>query len=96
MRDFFGNAVNFIFVLIGILIFVGIFVRIFGNLYSKTKTLSAVVVGKDAYDRTLYSKSRAPEIKREYTVAFKIKNQKRYLSFRKFHMIRTLLIKREF
>ena len=75
MRDFFGNAVNFIFVFIGALIFGAIFVRMFLNLYSKAKTVSAVVAGKEAYDRTLYSKSRAVEIKHEYTVAFKIKKR---------------------
>lgn len=48
------NIVNFIFALVGIIIVVGISIKIIKNIFSKEKTVKATVVDKQCYDKQIY------------------------------------------
>lgn len=73
-----GSIFNYIFGLLGIIIITGITVRIMYNYLSKEKQENAVVMNRQSYDRTIYRKSQAPYIKKEYVITFQCKNKKRH------------------
>lgn len=78
MADLFGNIINFLFVLIGIAIMVGVIARICSNYFSKEKEVKATVVNKQSYDKQIYRKSQAPFTKKEYVITFQCGNKKRH------------------
>ena len=78
MTDLFGNMINFIFVLVGFVIIVGLIVRICSNYLYKEKEVQATVINKQSYDRQVYRKSQAPFTKKEYIITFQCENKKRY------------------
>ena len=51
MGNNFANIVNFIFALIGAIIVIGIIIRVIINLLSKEKSIKAIVVDKQCYDK---------------------------------------------
>lgn len=79
MANLFGNIVNFIFVLIGIVIIIGVIAKICFNYFSKEKEVRATVINKQSYDKQIYRKSQAPFTKKEYVITFQCRNKKRYI-----------------
>ena len=80
MGNNFGNIVNFIFALIGVIIVIGILIRVIINLFSKEKSIKAIVVDKQSYDKQIYRKSQAPFIRKEYVITFLCGNKKKYFN----------------
>ena len=80
MGNNFGNIVNFIFALIGAIIVIGIIIRVIINLFSKEKSIKAIVVDKQCYDKQIYRKSQAPFMRKEYVITFLCGNKKRYFN----------------
>ena len=80
MGNNFANIVNFIFALIGAIIVIGIIIRVIINLFSKEKSIKAIVVDKQCYDKQIYRKSQAPFMRKEYVITFLCKNKKRYFN----------------
>ena len=80
MGNNFGNIVNFIFALIGAIIVIGIIIRVIINLFSKEKSIKAIVVDKQSYDKQIYRKSQAPFTVKEYVITFLCGNKKKYFS----------------
>lgn len=80
MENFFANAVNFIFLIIGAIIVIGIITKVVINIFSKEKSIEATVVDKQSYDRRIYKKSRAPVTKKEYVITFLCSNKKKYFN----------------
>lgn len=77
MGTHFGNIVNFIFVLAGAIIVVGISINIIKNIFSKEKTIRATVVDKQCYDKQIYRKAQAPFKNKEYVITFLCENKKK-------------------
>jgi len=75
-----GNIINYVFLLIGIIIVMGIFSRILINSFSKEKSTNAVLVDKQYYEKRIYSKSQAPYTKKEYVLTFLCGNKKKYFN----------------
>ena len=75
MGNNFGNVVNLIFALIGAII-----VKVIINLFSKEKSIKAIVVDKQSYDKQIYRKSQAPFTRKEYVITFLCGNKKRYFN----------------
>ncbi len=65
-----NSILTFVLALIGIVIWVGIMIRVFKNRFSKEKEVDAVVADKQCYDKQVYSKSQAPYTKKEYVITF--------------------------
>ena len=80
MGNNFGNIVNFIFVLIGVITVVGIIIRVIINIFSKEKSIMAKVVDKQSYDKQIYRKSQAPFMRKEYVITFLCGNKKKYFT----------------
>lgn len=78
MASAFGNVINFIFSLMGILIILLIVLRIIVFAFSKEKTVFATIINKQCYDKQIYKKAQAPFSKRIYTMTFLCKNKKMY------------------
>ena len=76
MGNNFGNIVNFIFALIGAIIVVGVII----NIFSKEKSIKAIVVDKQSYDKQIYRKSQAPFTRKEYVITFLCGNKKKYFN----------------
>lgn len=77
MADLFGNIVNLVFVLIGVVIIIGVIARICLNYFSKEREVKATVVNKQSYDKQVYGKSQAPFTKKEYVITFQCEDKKR-------------------
>jgi len=80
MGNNFGNIVNLIFALIGAIIVIGIIIRVIINLFSKEKSIKAIVVDKQSYDKQIYRKSQAPHTRKEYVITFLCGNKKKYFN----------------
>ena len=80
MGNNFGNIVNFIFALIWAIIVIGIIVKVIINLFSKEKSIRAIVVDKQSYDKQIYRKNQAPFPRKEYVITFLCGNKKRYFN----------------
>ena len=80
MEDIFRNIVNFIFTLIGAVIVIGIIIKVIINMYSKEKSIHAVVVDKQSYDKQIYRKSQAPFTRKEYVITFLCGDKKKYFN----------------
>ena len=80
MGNIFGNVVNFIFVVIGAVIVIGIIIRVIINIFSKEKSIKAIVVDKQSYDKQIYRKSQAPFTRKEYVITFLCGNKKKYFN----------------
>lgn len=80
MGNNFGNIVNFIFALIGAIIVIGIIIRVIINLFSKEKSIKAIVVDKQSYDKQIYRKNQASFTQKEYVITFLCGNKKKYFS----------------
>ena len=80
MGNNFGNIVNFIFVLIGVITVVGIIIRVIINIFSKEKSIMAKVVDKQSYDKQIYRKNQAPFMRKEYVITFLCGNKKKYFN----------------
>lgn len=74
------NIVNFIFALVGIIIVVGISIKIIKNIFSKEKTVKATVVDKQCYDKQIYRKNQAPFTRKEYIITFLCGDKKKYFN----------------
>lgn len=62
MGNNFSNIVNFIFALIGAIIVVGISIKVIINIFSKEKSIKAIVVDKQSYDKQILIKEMNAEI----------------------------------
>ncbi len=71
-----ANAVNIIFFIVGLIIFIGIIRRLLVNYFGREKQVKATVVNKQSYERRIYRKSEAPFTKKEYVITFKCNNKK--------------------
>ena len=80
MGTHFGNIVNFIFVLAGAIIVVGISINIIKNIFSKEKTIRATVVDKQCYDKQIYRKNQDPFTRKEYIITFLCGDKKKYFN----------------
>ena len=80
MGNNFSNIVNFIFALIGAIIVVGISIKVIINIFSKEKSIKAIVVDKQSYDKQIYRKSQASFTRKEYVITFLCGNKKKYFS----------------
>ena len=80
MGTHYGNIVNFIFVLAGAIIVVGISIKVIINIFSKEKSIKAIVVDKQCYDKQIYRKSQATFMRKEYVITFLCGNKKRYFN----------------
>ncbi len=69
-----GNTISNIFTCIlaltGILIWIGIMIRVFKDRFSKEKEVDAIIVDKQCYAKRVYSKSQDPYTKKEYVITF--------------------------
>ncbi len=70
MENIISNIFTFILALIGIVIWIGIMIRVFKNRFSKEKEVDAIIVDKQCYEKRVYSKSQAPYTKKEYVITF--------------------------
>jgi len=77
MRNNFGNIVNLIFALVGVIIVVGISIKIIKNIISKEKIIKAIVIDKQSYDKQIYRKNQAPFTRKEYIITFLCGNKKK-------------------
>ena len=68
--NLFSTVINCLFCILALVIFIGIFIRVFKGRVSKTVELPAVVVNKQRYEKEVYSKMAIPKIKRECIVTF--------------------------
>ena len=80
MGNNFGNIVNLIFALIGAIIVIRIIIRVMMNLFSKEKSIKAIVVDKQSYNKQIYRKSQAPFVGKEYVITFLCGNKKKYFN----------------
>ena len=80
MGNNFGNIVNFIFLLVGAIIVVGISINIIKNIFSKEKTIRATVVDKQCYDKQIYRKNQAPFTRKEYIITFLCGDKKKHFN----------------
>lgn len=80
MGNNFGNIVNFIFALIGAIIVIGTIIKVMINLFSKEKSIKAIIVDKQSYDKQIYRKSQAPFTRKEYVITFLCGNKKKYFN----------------
>ena len=80
MGNNFGNIVNFIFALIDAIIVIGIIVKVIINLFSKEKSIKAIVVDKQSYDKQIYRKSQAPFTRKECVKTFLCGNKKKFFN----------------
>jgi len=80
MGNNFGNIVNLIFALIGAIIVFGISIKVIINIFSKEKSIKAIVVDKQSYDKQIYRKSHAPFTVKEYVITFRCGNKKKYFN----------------
>jgi len=80
MGSHFGNIVNFIFALIGVIIVVGISIKVIINIFSKEKSIKAIVIDKQSYDKQIYRKSQEPFTRKNYVVTFLCGNKKKYFN----------------
>lgn len=74
MAELFGNIINTIFGLLGIVIVLSVVIHTF---FLKEKVETAVVINKQSYDRQVYRKGQAPFLKREYIITFLCRDKKR-------------------
>jgi len=84
MGNNFSNIVNFIFALIGAIIVVGISIKVIINIFSKEKSIKAIVVDKQSYDKQIYRKSQALFTRKEYVITFLCGNKKKYFNVSEF------------
>ena len=70
MGNIFGNIVNIIFIIIGLVIGIGIFARIITYCFSKEKCINATVLDKQIYDKRIYRKNQAPFTQKVYVKTF--------------------------
>ena len=84
MGNHFGNIVNLVFALIGVIIGIGIIIRVIMNICSKEKSIKAIVVDKQSYDKQIYRKSQAPLTRKEYVITFLCGNKKKYFNVSEF------------
>lgn len=68
--DLVSKVLNSLFCILILVIFIGIFVRLFREKRAKTVKVSAVVVNKQQYEKEVYRKEAKPYIKRECIVTF--------------------------
>ena len=80
MGNIFGNAVNFIFFIIGLVIGIGIFARIITYYFLKEKSIKATVLDKQSYDKRIYRKNQAPFTQKEYVITFLCGNKTKYFN----------------
>ncbi len=80
MENILGNAVNFIFFIIGLVIAIGIIIKIIADYFSKEKCIKATVLDKQNYDKRIYRKNQAPLTQKEYVITFLCGNKKKYFN----------------
>ncbi len=78
MANLFGNIVNFVFVLIGIVIIICIIAKIFSNHVFNEKEVKAMVINMQCYNKQIYGKIQAPYIKKQHVITFQCGNKKRH------------------
>ncbi len=66
----FGNVINIIFGIVGVVIFSGVFCRVAVDKFSEVKTVNAVVLDKHSYANRVQSKMQAPYSRKKYVVIF--------------------------
>ena len=80
MGNIFGNAVNFIFAVIGAIIVIGFIIKVVSEFSAKEKTIKAVVIDKQSYDKQIYRKSQTSFTQKEYVITFLCENKKKYFN----------------
>ncbi len=78
MAILFGNIVNYVFVVIGAIIIIGVIARFSYNKLSTERLEEAVIIDKQCYDKRIYRKSSASFAKKYYVITFKCKNKRRH------------------
>lgn len=77
--NLFSTVFNCLLCILALIIFIGIFIRVFKHSFSKTVESPAVVINKQRYEKEVYYKMAVPKIKRECIVTFLCGNKR--LSF---------------
>ncbi len=80
MENIISIVINYIFAIIGIIIILGIIIRLINSLYSKEKTVKATLIDKQFFEKRIVSKSQAPHSKKEYVLTFLCDNKKKYFN----------------
>jgi len=80
MANLFGNIVNYVFGVFGILIASCISIRLLYNVFSKEKQERAVVINKQSFDKQVYRTKQAPFTRKEYVITFQCGKKKRHFS----------------
>lgn len=80
MTALFGNIVNLISVFITCIIFIGIIIRLSFYMYGKEKTVDAIIVDKQCYEKKIYKKFEASVSRKEYIAVFSVEGKR--LSFK--------------
>ena len=93
MENIFGNIINLFFILLGAIVFFGIIVKIMVNVFSKEKSIKAIIVDKQIYEKTIYRKNDASYVVKKYIITFNCEDKKRYfevseLSYNNYRMNR--------
>ena len=96
--NIFSNIINIFLGLIGVVIVVGVIIRVFKNTFSIVKEVPATVVDKQKYQERIYRKSQAPFDRTRYVITFLCDNKKLYfdvseLSYSHYYINQTGMLK---
>lgn len=91
MENIFGNIINLFFISFGAIALLGIIIKVITNIFSKEKSIKAIIVDKQSYDKTIYRKNDAPYVVKKYIITFNCEDKKRYfevseLSYKNYKM----------
>ena len=84
MGNILGNVVNFTFIIIGLVLAIGIVIKITVSYCTKEKCIKAIVIDKQSYDKRIYRKSEAPFTKSDYVITFLCGTKKKYFNVSEF------------
>ena len=79
MANLFGNIVNYIFGLLGVVMVAGISARLMYVHFTTEKQETAVVVNKQSYDRRVFGKNHTT-LKKEYVITFQCGSKIRHFN----------------
>lgn len=77
MKNIFDTVIIFVFAAVGIVIALGVMIRLINDVFGSVKTADAVVLDKREYDERIIRKSQAPYTRRRYVVDFDCNGKKR-------------------
>ena len=82
--NIFENIVNIIFCLLGMIIAVGIIVRVCRDKFSTIKEVSLTVIDKQSYEKRVYFISQTPFNQVKYVITFLCGDKKMYFDVSEF------------